>query len=137
MNYLVIFLIALSVFPLYHDAFGQTIINVTSATPCWENYTAGVQMWSNCGFDTDFVKAAIAPFEWVTGGLFSMLVVLILVIVTYIKYHTVIYPIMIGIIMLPVSYFLIPDSFLSFALIAAGIGIGSIILKGLIFNTRH
>ena len=138
MNYSYIFLIVLVSSPLlFHDAFAQTIVNVTSTTPCFFNYTAGVHMWENCGFRTDFIKATLAPWEWVTGGLFSMLVVILLVIMTYIKYHTVIYPIMIGIIMLPISYFLIPTQFLSFALICAGIGVGSIILKALIWNTRE
>lgn len=131
-------LIGIIISPFFiNDANAQTIINVTTSTPCFFNYTAGVHMWENCGFRTDFVKATLAPFEWVTGGLFSMLIVIILVIMTYVKYHTVIYPIMIGIIMLPISYFLIPQQFLSFAFIAAGIGLGSIILKAVIWNTRE
>ena len=137
MRILYLFFLGLLAIPFFNDASAQTIINVTSSPPCWENYTAGVDMWRNCGFGTDPIKASLAPFEWATGGLFSLLVVVILVIMTYVKYHTVIYPIMIGIIFLPISWFLLPDQFLSFALLAMGIGIGSIILKGIIFNTRE
>ena len=138
MNPLFFILLGFIILPfLTSDVFAQTIVNVTSTEPCFLNYTAGVQMWENCGFRTDFIKATLAPWEWVTGGLFSMLVVIILVVMTYIKYHTVIYPIMIGIIFLPISWFLLPDQFFAFALLAAGIGIGSIILKGIIWNTRE
>jgi len=127
------------VIPFVADsAFAQTTINVTdSGSPCFLNYTAGVQMWDNCGFDEDYIQAALLPWEWVTGGLFSMMIVAILVLFTYVKYHTVIYPITIGIVFLPLSFFLFPDVFLSFSVIMAFVGVGALIYYALIKQTKE
>ena len=137
MNPLFFILIGLIVFSFVNVANAQTIINVTSSTPCFLNYTAGYQMWQNCGFGTDPIKAAVAPFEWVTGGLFSMIVVAVLCIMTYVKYHTVIYPIIIGIMFLPTSFFLFPQVFLAFSTIMMAVGIGSIIWFAYHRSTRE
>jgi len=117
-------------------AFAQTTINVTSTTPCFLNYTAGIDMWENCGFDEDFIAASLLPFEWVTGGIFSMIIVVILIFMTYMKYRTVMYPIAIGIIFLPISYFQFPDIFLSYALVLTGIGVAAMIYTALIIRTK-
>lgn len=117
-------------------AFAQTEINVTSTEPCFLNYTAGVDMWENCGFDEDFIAASLLPFEWVTGGLFSMIIVVTLIFMTYMKYRTVMYPIAIGIIFLPISYFQFPDIFLSYALVLTGIGVASMIYTALVIRTK-
>lgn len=133
------FLILLSILIipfLINEAYGQTIINVTASQPCFLNYTAGLDMWSNCGFQDDFLAAVILPFEWVTGGLFSMIVVVILIIMTYVKYHTVIYPIAIGIAMLPISWFLFPDLFIVYGILMAGIGIAAVIWSIVVQRTN-
>ncbi len=120
-----------------NDAFAQTEINVTEAQPCFLNYTAGVQMWKNCGFQEDYLGAVLAPFEWVTGGLFSMIIVAVLIIMTYIKYHTIIYPIIIGVVMFPVSFFLFPENFLSFGILLAFVGIGALIWYIIVRQTKE
>ena len=135
---LVIGLIGLAI-PFIFDinpAYAQTVINVTeSAEPCFMNYTAGSDLWSNCGFEEDYLAAVLLPWEWVSGGYFSMVGVLVLM--TYIKYHTVILPIAIGIVMLPTSYFLFPDVFLSYAIILMFVGIGVLIWFAYIRQTRE
>ena len=99
---LILFIISMASSPFIIDqAYAQTVIDVGETQPCFMNYTAGSQMWKNCDFQGDPVGATMLGFEWVTGGLFSMIVVALIVIMVYIKYHTVIYPIAIGIIMLP------------------------------------
>ena len=118
------------------SAFAQTEINVTSTTPCFLNYSAGIDMWENCGFDEDFIAASLLPFEWVTGGIFSMIIVVILIFMTYMKYRTVMYPIAIGIIFLPISYFQFPDIFLSYALVLTGIGVASMIYTAMVIRTK-
>lgn len=139
MKYWVLVVMSLMIIPFVADsAFAQTTINVTdSGSPCFLNYTAGVQMWDNCGFDEDYIQAALLPWEWVTGGLFSMMIVAILVLFTYVKYHTVIYPITIGIVFLPLSFFLFPDVFLSFSIIMAFVGVGALIYYALIKQTKE
>jgi len=95
--------------------------------PCFMNMTAGVQMWKNCGADEDYLDFALAPFEYITGGYFSMILVTIFIIMSYIKYHTVLYPMLIGLLFLPVSYTFFPDTFLVYGLTLFTVGaIGSI-----------
>ena len=132
-----IYLLLLLIIPfLIGEANAQTIINVSSSDPCFLNYTAGAQMWHNCGFDTDFMKAVLLPWEYITGGLFSLFVVIILIIITYVKYHTIIYPITIGIVMLPISWFLFPDLFIIYGIIMAGIGIAAVIWSIVVQRTN-
>jgi hypothetical protein len=107
------------------SVYAQTEINVTSSTPCFLNYTAGVDMWEECGFQDDYISSTLVGFEWVMGGNFSMVIVGVIVLMTYIKYHTVIYPIAIGIIFLPVAWFLFPEVFISVTIIMAGVGIAT------------
>ncbi len=108
---------------LLQSIFLQTI-QVNATTPCFMNFTRGHNIWQDCGASTDFLEFALLPFEWATGGNFSMILVSVMILVTYIKYHKIIYPIMIGVMFLPVSFFLFPDSFLSYAFIL-GIGLGA------------
>jgi len=138
MNQNIILIAILFVSPMIIDsAFGQVAINVTDAgDPCFLNYTAGVDMWTNCGYDTDFIGATLLPFEWVTGGIFSMIIVIVLIIMSYIKYRSVIYPVAIGIMFLPISWFVFPDIFFSFALILAGVAIAGLIVTALILRTK-
>ena len=119
------------------EAYGQSAINVTESTPCFLNYTAGVQMWENCGFQDDYLSASLVGFEWVTGGTFSLILVAVLVIMTYLKYQTIVYPIAIGVAALPFSYWFFPDEFMSFAFLTAAIGIGGIIWTIYIIRTKE
>ena len=135
---LILFVISMVSAPLIIDQVSaQTVIEVGESTPCFMDYSAGVKMWENCNFQGDPIGAAMLGFEWVTGGLFSMIVVALIVIMVYIKYHTVIYPIAIGIIMLPTSYFLFPEIFLSFILIMTGVGIAAVIYTIYTSATRN
>ncbi len=97
------------------------IIQVNQTDPCFLNYTAGAQMWHNCGIQNDYLQFSLMGWEWITGGYFSMVFAAVIIMYVYIKYHTVIYPILIGVIMLPISYFLFPNEFLTFALIMVGV----------------
>lgn len=108
-------------------AYGQTTINVNETTPCFLNYTAGVNIWNNCGFDEDYLNAVLLPFEYVTGGYFSMILVSVLIGAVYISYKEVVYPILIGIIFLPFSFVLFPDVFIIWAIIMAFLGLGILV----------
>ena len=108
-------------------AFAQTII-VNQTTPCFLNYTAGIDMWRNCGADDDWVAMAILPFEWVTGGFFSLILASIIILGVYLKYHKVIYAFGVGVVFLPISFQFFPDTFMSFAVIAVFLGLTAAIL---------
>jgi hypothetical protein len=119
------------------QAFAQTTVNVTETTPCFLDYNStGLEMWQNCGADDDFLAITLQGWEWVTGGLFSMIVVAILCIMTWIKYHTIIYPLAIGIIMLPTSYYLFPEQFLSYVFVMAALAIASLVYTVFIKRTK-
>ncbi len=93
------------------------IIQVNETTPCFMNFTAGAQIFQNCGFGDDYIAAALLPWEWITGGYFSLILVSLFIMMSYIKYHKAVYPLLIGITFLPVAFFLFPDVFMTFAFI--------------------
>jgi hypothetical protein len=105
------------------SAYAQTI-NVTQATPCFLNETAGARVWENCNFDDDWLTGIMLPWQWITGGNFSMIFVSVLILFSYIKYHKMIYSVMVGAILLPTTYMFFPAPFISTAVILAFVGIG-------------
>lgn len=102
------------------------IIPVNNTSPCFYNYSAGFQMWHNCGFDKDYIKASLGPFQYITGGYFSMIFVSILIGAVYLKYHKAVYVLAIGSLFLPISYGVFPEVFLAWAIVMSGIFIGCI-----------
>ncbi len=93
------------------------VIQVNDTAPCFLNYSAGANIFQNCGFGEDYLQAALLPWEWITGGYFSLIIVSLFIMISYIKYHKAVYPLLIGITFLPVSFFIFPDVFLTFAFI--------------------
>ena len=117
-------------------AHGQTI-TVPEASPCWENATAkGIEIWKNCGLGTDYIATATLGFDWVLGGNLAMAVVGVLMLAVYMRYHVAVYPMLIGIMFLPVAWFLFPDSFITFGLILTSVGIGIAIWVIFVKQTR-
>lgn len=108
-------------------AFAQTTITVNQTTPCFLNQTAGIQMWENCGFKDDWLTASLLPFEWITGGYFSLLIVSIILLMIYLKYHQMIYVIVIMIIFLPISFQFFPGVFLTGMMITVVLAIAGYI----------
>ena len=66
-----------------------------------------------------------------------MVIVSLFVLMTYIKYQKVVYPILIGTMFLPISWFLFPTQFLSWAFIMAGCGVALIIGYIIISQTNE
>lgn len=118
---------------IIESVYAQTTVDVTETTPCFMDYDAGVDMWKNCGFEDNFIKATLMPFEWIMGGYFTLVVVSIIIIITYMKYQTVIYPLAIGIIMLPVSAWAFPEMVIGYGLILSAVAITGVI-KIIIFK---
>lgn len=140
MNSLIPLLVIMAVFTIVGItplSFAQETISVNSTTPCFLNYTAGVQMWNNCGMGDDYLQTALLPWEWITGGNFSMVFAALLVMFTYIKYHKAVYPILIGVMMLPISYFVFPDTFLSFSIIMTFVTVGILIWYVYVKQTKE
>lgn len=123
---------------LIHLVFMQSVI-VNSTTPCFMNATAGADLWQNCyqQAGNDYISFALIGWQWVTGGNFSMILVSIFVLVSYIKYQKVVYPILVGTLFLPISWFVFPTQFLSWAFIMAGLGVSLIIGFILISQTNE
>ena len=138
--YWYIILAILAVSFVSNEAYAQstvTIIGDESTQPCFLNMTAGASMWSNCGADDDFLDFALLPFEYITGGYFSMIIVTIFVIMAYIKYHNVLYPMLIGLMFLPISYTFFPDVFLVYAVALFAVGGGSALVYVVLWRTRN
>ena len=123
--------------PVLSSAYGQETIPVNQTEPCFLNYTAGSDLWQNCGVSEDYIAFALAPWEWITGGYFSMIVVSLLIMVSYIKYHKAAYPMMIGIMFLPTTYFLFPDIFLTWGIILTIFTAGIFIWYAFIKQTKE
>lgn len=121
---------------MLQPVYAQTII-VNSTDPCFLNYTAGVELWENCGFDDDYLTFALMPWEWITGGNFTMILVSVIILGSYIKYQKMVYPILIGVLFLPISYFAFPNVFLSWAVVMAFAGIGMLVWYAFIRQTRE
>ena len=123
-----------------NEAYAQNTVTITgdeSTQPCFLNMTAGASMWSNCGADEDYLDFALMPFEYITGGYFSMIIVTIFVIMAYIKYHNVLYPILIGLLFIPISYTFFPEVFLTYALILVAIAFTGLFARMVIWRTRN
>lgn len=123
---LLIYLIPLFLISI-NSASAQTEINVTSATPCFLNYTASYHMLENCDPQSDYMGWIMSGWEWITGGYISMIIVSLIIAIVYLQYREIIYPIWIGIIFLPISFFMFPAVFLSWAVIMAFVGVGVLI----------
>lgn len=132
----VIFTTTLLIAGLTEPVQAQTTVSVSDTTPCFMNYTAGTEMWKNCGFEDDFLKATLMPFEWVMGGYFTLVIVSILIIITYMKYQTVVYPLAIGVVMLPISSWAFPEMVIGYGLILAAVGFTAIIKIIVFHQTR-
>ena len=113
------------------------IINVNDTTPCFLNFTESENMWENCGANQDFLQFMLLPWEWISGGYFSMILVSVLTAFTYIKYHKAIYPIMVGIALLPISFYLFPQQFINIAFILVGIMAGIFVIHMLTRQTKE
>lgn len=113
------------------------LIQVNATAPCFLNATAGADMWQNCGVGDDYLQFILLPWEWITGGNFSLIIVSMFVMFSYIKYHKIVYPLLIGIIFLPISAFLFPASFLSIAFILGFLGVAMILIYILMKQTKE
>lgn len=121
--------------PLWiHIVLMQVNVIVNNTAPCFMNYSAGADLWRNCGMSNDYMQTAMLPWQWVTGGNFSMVLVSVFVIMSYLKYQKVVYPMIVGIIFLPVAWFLFPTQFLTWAIVMSGCAIG--LLCGYIYISQ-
>ena len=112
-------------------------ITLNSTTPCFLNQTAGADLWQNCGADKDWLLMAMMPWQWVTGGWFTMILVSIFVIMSYIKYQKMVYPLLVGVFFIPISYALFPPSFINFAVIMGFLGVGLIVAWVFVSQTNE
>ena len=118
-------------------AHAQTSITVPEAAPCFMNYTAGVNMWDQCNFEDDWLTAALLPWEYITGGYFSLILVSIFILFTYIKYHNMLYPMVIGMLFIPISYFVFPAEFITFAVLMVAMVFGIAIFYAVTKQTKE
>ena len=112
------------------------LINVNATTPCFENYTSN-NIWQSCGVDKDFIQASLIGWQYITGGYFSMIFASLLILFTYIKYHKALYPLLIGALFLPISYFTFPATFINYAIFFAALALGITIWYIIVSQTNE
>lgn len=121
-------------------AYAQTIVEVPEIQPCWQvngtNMTDYRNIWESCGAENDYLAFALMPWEWITGGYFSMILVTIFVIITYVKYQNVLYPMLIGVAFLPIAFTLFPNVFIQYALALFVVGTASALIYLIIKQTK-
>ena len=122
---------------LFGMAHAQQLIPINQSSVCFMNYSAGWRVWQQCGADADWLAWTVLPWEWISGGYFSVVVVSIIALFTYIKYHKVAYPILTGMMLLPVSYFLFPEIFLVISFVMSGIAMAALVLWGFLKQTKE
>jgi len=127
----VLFLLATSpfIFDNTQEAFAQSSLNVTASQPCFLNYTAtGLEMIQNCGLGDDYLRATTVGFDWVTGGLWPLILYSVIIVMVYVKYQNGIYPLAIGLVLLPIVGQFFPDQFISFGIVSGSlIAVGALI----------
>ena len=136
--YLILAILAVSF--VSNEAYAQNTVTITGdedLTPCFLDMDAGFEMWENCGADDDYLDFALMPFEYITGGYFSMIIVTIFIIMAYIKYHNVLYPILIGLLFIPISYTFFPEVFLTYALTLVAVAFAGLLAKMIVWRTRN
>lgn len=134
MLWVILVLLSLSVIQV---AQAQEVINVTQSPVCFLNQTAGPWVWRDCGLGDDWLTAVLLPYEWITGGNFSMIIVSVFIMMSYIKYQKMIYPLMIGAFFLPISYFVFPETFLMWGFIMGFVGVGLMIAYIVLKQTKE
>ena len=117
-------------------SYAQTEFTTDSAQPCFMNYTAGVQMWENCGFDRDFIGATTAGFMYVTGGWFAVALVSVLILAVYVKYQNGLYAMIIGVFFFAFSTQIFPDEWVSFGFVIAAVIVGGYFYNAFVNRTR-
>ena len=118
------------------NALGQIEIDVNQTTPCFLNETARYNILKNCNAGDDWLQWSILSWDWITGGYFTMFLVTIMIMITYMKYKQAIYPIFIGIVYLPLSIAFFPHQFVSWAIIMAFVGVGTFIWYAYVRQTQ-
>jgi hypothetical protein len=113
------------------------IVPVNSTAPCFLNLTAGADMWQNCNAAGDFLTFSMQMWQWETGGYFSMIFISILVVISYIKYQKMVYPMLVGLFYLPLAFFLFPSQFITFAVVLGFTGLGLLIAWVFISQTNE
>ena len=136
-NMIVPLLILLSIVPVIPGtAYAQEEVTVPVGVPCWEEEGVGVDIYERCGWGEDWLAAIALPFDWITGGYFSLIVVCVLCIMSYQKYGKAVYPAVIGIMYLPIAYAILPPQFFTMALLLAGGLLGFLLYKTFVTQTR-
>lgn len=128
MSPLLILVISVALIAGLQPVFAQEVITVNSTTPCFMNATAGIHMIQNClnhngTSSTDIISLSLLPFEWITGGYFSMILVGLLILGVYIKYQKAIYAVAIGVVFIPIAFQFFPGAWWGFVIILVVMGI--------------
>lgn len=113
-------------------------VSLPDTQVCFLNYNLSfVEMWKACGVEDDWLAFLVLPFNWITGGFISLVILAILVWAVWLKYHNALYPLITGIMFLPVAYAFFPEQFLSTVIIIGFFTLGVSLWYAFIRQTRE
>lgn len=105
-------------------AYGQ-VININATEPCFLKYNETiVELWEGCGIKEDFLETLVLPWEWITGGYLSAIIIAMIIFLVWITYRNALYPMMAGILYMPFAYMLFPETFIIQAFLLVGLFVG-------------
>ena len=146
---LIIFLVSISIIPTttttaQAQALSEGIISSTTTiqipetTPCFLSNQTRVDLWTDCGLgpDGDFLQALATPFVWVTGGFIIPLIIATIMLGVWMKYDKIQYPMIIGIMFLPIIYTTFPQQFVVTAVILSGVALAIMLWVAFMRQTR-
>ena len=91
----------------------------------YRDSVAGLQEnWESCHGDDDWLRAVLMPFDWILGGWFLFLIIAVLVLISWLRYHKAIYPVMVGLLFFPAVYWRFPEHLITMGILLAFVAIG-------------
>ena len=136
-SYVFLLIIIFFIVIQFNDVQAQETIIIEETQPCFLEFNSTVQMLRGCGMDSDFLEFSFLGFEWITGGNFTIIMVSLLILFSYVKYQKTAYPLIIGVSMLPISYQFFPVEFVSFAFVMVALVLSILVWHIYIRQTKE
>lgn len=117
-------------------AYGQDMIQIEDKEFCLkDNNLTMAEKLKACGIKRDWLQFTVIGWEWLTGGLFSILVLALLIGLVYAATKSSLYTLLVGTAWLPAAWSWFPSSFLYVLFIMIGVYVVYAIWQGMLRRT--
>jgi len=86
---------------------------------CGGQGAPGASILETCGYDTNFLQAAVQPFEMITGGFLGMIFWGVITMCTYLKYRNSMLALLVGVPVLLIGAVALPQTAETFIVLMA------------------